>query len=253
MRRYALRRDVQQLQHDAVVLVLLAIVLGVLGHPRAMTLTTTALMVSSLVVAWRSYSRSQRIRDAWRQKLSQSNPVEAGAPFRGNWKALNCGENPAKNHHLAARDQWFAVDFVRVDASSEGSEILSPVNGFVVHLEDGHAEGITQNRRSHAKFQNPAGNYISIQVLDQAGECSGIYILLAHVKKGSLQVSAGQKLQTGELVGRCGNSGNSTIPHLHIHAQDEPRLAVNRGHGIPIRFRGVESGDWIAPGTIIEA
>lgn len=72
------------------------------------------------------------------------------------------------------------------------------------------------------------GNYVLI--LHESGE----YSLLAHLKKGSVQVRPGQRVRSGEVVGECGNSGHSTEPHLHFQFLDRPNLY--RGISLPISF-----------------
>lgn len=49
------------------------------------------------------------------------------------------------------------------------------------------------------------------------------------MKKGSIVVAEGEEVKTGQLLGKVGNSGNTSEPHLHIHAEKD-------GKGIPITF-----------------
>jgi len=58
---------------------------------------------------------------------------------------------------------------------------------------------------------NLAGNHIVMSVE------SNIYILLAHLLKCSILVNEGEKVSQGQMIGRVGNSGNTTEPHLHMH------------------------------------
>ncbi|MEK5272086.1 M23 family metallopeptidase [Aeribacillus sp. FSL K6-8394] len=44
-------------------------------------------------------------------------------------------------------------------------------------------------------------------------------------------VNKGAKVQEGQQIGNVGNSGNTTEPHLHIHAERD-------GREVPIRFNG---------------
>ena len=64
----------------------------------------------------------------------------------------------------------------------------------------------------------------------------GTYVALVHLKEGSVCVDVGDTVMTGEPIGACGNSGNSTQPHLHLQAMDSMDLSV--AHGLPIVFRG---------------
>ncbi|WP_083800704.1 M23 family metallopeptidase [Rhodobacter ferrooxidans] len=58
----------------------------------------------------------------------------------------------------------------------------------------------------------PAGNHVLLRCGDRG-------ILLAHFRQGSLQVAVGDTLATGRPIGEVGNSGESSEPHLHMHAQ----------------------------------
>jgi len=59
---------------------------------------------------------------------------------------------------------------------------------------------------------NPAGNYIILKV-----ENTDNAVLLAHLMKDSIRVKQGDRIEAGQLIGKVGNSGNTSEPHLHIH------------------------------------
>ncbi|MDA1176144.1 MAG: M23 family metallopeptidase [Bacteroidetes bacterium] len=46
------------------------------------------------------------------------------------------------------------------------------------------------------------------------------FLFFAHFKQNSIVVKQGQKVKKGELIGLCGNSGNSSEAHLHFHIQN---------------------------------
>jgi len=75
------------------------------------------------------------------------------------------------------------------------------------------------------------------------------YVILAHLENGSLQVAPGQMVRTGDVLARCGNSGNTSVPHLHIHAQPAERVAPGTVWGVPIVFCG--RGVWMRRGEIL--
>ena len=57
-----------------------------------------------------------------------------------------------------------------------------------------------------------AGNYVAIN-------CGDFFVILAHLRQGSIAVATGDKVRTGAFLGQMGNSGNTSEPHLHLHAQ----------------------------------
>ena len=61
--------------------------------------------------------------------------------------------------------------------------------------------------------------------------------VLAHLKFGSTRVKAGDKVKMGKVIGLCGNSGNSSEPHLHYHIQNTP--IIQDGTGIKCRFERI--------------
>lgn len=46
--------------------------------------------------------------------------------------------------------------------------------------------------------------------------------LLAHFQQGSIRVHRGERVKQGQVLGLCGNSGNSSEPHIHFHVQNTP-------------------------------
>ena len=65
---------------------------------------------------------------------------------------------------------------------------------------------------------------------------SGAVVTLCHLQRGSLEVEVGQGVRTGDPLARCGNSGNSTEPHVHVQAID--RVDVDGAAAVAITFAG---------------
>jgi murein DD-endopeptidase MepM/ murein hydrolase activator NlpD len=63
----------------------------------------------------------------------------------------------------------------------------------------------------------------------------GAFVALAHLRVGSLHVAVGEAVTTGQPIADCGNSGNSTQPHVHLQVMDHRDWTVARG--IPMSFR----------------
>jgi hypothetical protein len=65
----------------------------------------------------------------------------------------------------------------------------------------------------------------------------GVFATYAHLQPGSLQVKAGDRVRRGQILGRVGNSGNATGPHLHFHLATGPGL---EGEGLPYAIETFE-------------
>ena len=84
-------------------------------------------------------------------------------------------------------------------------------------------------RVSYSGWLGTSGNFIRLTHDD--GYTTGY----AHLQSGSLYVSLGQTVVTGQLIGRIGNTGGSTGCHLHLEtrksmvAQDPYPFFLNRG------------------------
>jgi murein DD-endopeptidase MepM/ murein hydrolase activator NlpD len=105
------------------------------------------------------------------------------------------------------------------------SDIYSPCNGTVIEAVDGLPDLVPPE----TDRENLAGNHVVIS-------CNGINVLLAHIQSGSVAVQVGDMVTTDQVVGRVGNSGNTSEPHLHIHAVASGSENVLDGDGVPILF-----------------
>jgi murein DD-endopeptidase MepM/ murein hydrolase activator NlpD len=60
------------------------------------------------------------------------------------------------------------------------------------------------------------------------------FVAVMHLQAGSIRVSVGQEVAVGEHIANCGNSGNSTQPHVHLQAMD--RLDPWTAQALPLRI-----------------
>jgi len=173
--------------------------------------------------------------------------IEATFPMRdGLYWIAEGGSNALLNHHYPARYARFALDIVKLDRfgfrargfyprdlSSYvifGEMVYSPFNGTVSSAVDGIADMVPPRQdREH-----PAGNHVIVKHRD-----SGSLILIAHLQQGSLVVREGDVVSVDRPVGRVGNSGISTEPHLHISCEVDAVEEYNlEGVGVPLLFGG---------------
>lgn len=177
----------------------------------------------------------------------EGDPAPAGAfslPFHGTWTVVNGGVDRQTSHSWSLVAQRYAYDFVITgddglshtgagerpeDYHCFGQPILAAADGEVVSLRDDVVDdGRCGSCWIDWRTRDIRGNYVVIK------HAAGVYSLSAHLQQGSIAVAVGDHVQRGQVIGRCGNTGHSTEPHLHFQVQDHPDfyLAV----GLPIRF-----------------
>lgn len=159
-------------------------------------------------------------------------------PFEGTWNVLWGGRSWEDNPHASVNDQRFALDFLiwkgpgtfEGDGTKNeqyfcwGKPVAAPAEGRVVFVED----GVPDNGPGRV---NPARLYGNHLVLEHG---NGEYSLLGHLMRGSILVKQGERVKPGQLLGRAGNSGASTEPHLHYQLMDAPEWL--KAHGMPAVF-----------------
>ncbi|WP_175986196.1 MULTISPECIES: M23 family metallopeptidase [Microbacteriaceae] len=188
--------------------------------------------------------------------------IDLEYPFTGRWLVQNSPANRVPSHGTALLATSYAIDFVPADDAGRtapitfrslirpepaekfpgfGRMLLSPVEGIVVATHDTEPDhpayrglpslgyALTQQRRARAGWIALAGNHVLI-------ETGGVVVALCHLQQDSLGVRTGQRVQIGAELAGCGNSGNSTEPHVHIQAITT--LDIERAIAVPLTFRG---------------
>jgi len=180
--------------------------------------------------------------------MDYENKISIDFPLRGEWQFL-C----PPGHHP------FAFDFVKSDKNRKKyssfnrvkyfighipankyycweKPIYSPIDGTIIQVGVGYEdEQRTNIYKTILKWYNAtykfkpkevngkldirpnAGNHVMIQSKE------GYIVFLAHLRNASIKVNEGQFIESGDLIGSVGNSGNSTMPHLHINLFDQMR------------------------------
>jgi hypothetical protein len=174
-----------------------------------------------------------------------------GPPLAGDrWVAFNGCCGPGGVHRGSGQSvnggiffaQRFAIDWMRLDDAGRlvhgdpadvhnytdyDADVLAVADGTVVDVLDG-LEDQTPGKLpdvSTITIQNVDGNHV---VLDLG---RGVYAFYAHMRKKSITVALGQRVKRGQVLGRLGNTGNTSAPHLHFHLMDGQ--SVLGSNGIP--------------------
>lgn len=174
--------------------------------------------------------------------VPEKNETKLSLPFKGRWLVVWGGDTKELNQHHDVPNQRFAFDLlgankrgqtrkgearVNEDYFAFGREILAPADGTVTDVITGVRDNVPGSMNPYSAL----GNAVFIQ--HRQHEVS----VLAHLKLGSVKVKVGDKVKTGQIIGLCGNSGNSSEPHLHYHLQNTP--IIQDGTGIKCYFQKV--------------
>ncbi len=168
-------------------------------------------------------------------------------PFNGTWMVSNGGRDSSTNSHnrpaeQGPQNQLYAYDFRNEHTGSGekledydvfGKEVLSPGDGTVIQVINGAIDVLPGERDRSVGV----GNAI---IIDHK---NGEYSLLCHFKYNSIKVQVGDKVTQGEVIGLCGNTGNTTQPHIHFNLQDGPLM--HKSNGLPAQFRKINVDDEI--------
>jgi hypothetical protein len=221
-----------------------AALLGVIGRSlwqRSVTrpLAATGLVAALLLipVAWQTgvWPMAFPSRAAGEQALS------IRVPTNQKMRVVWGGDDPAANQHALMPDQRWAYDLV-VEPTNLASEdmsdwgcfgvpVVAPVSGRVTRVENDQPDA--KPATSTQNMTAPLGNHVVIEP-EQGG-----FLLIAHLQQGSVLATPQQQVVEGEVIGACGNSGNTSGAHVHIHyqRQDPARYPVNFAEGLPLEFR----------------
>ncbi len=200
------------------------------------------------------------------------NPVLIDFPVSGRWLARNSPARRVPSHGSDLLGTTYAVDLVGVNPDGRsaplswrsafwreapelfagfGREVTAPCDGDVVDVHDGEVDHAA--RRSQltmagymlsqaARYRRGGvraitGNSVSLRRED------GTVVSVCHLRRGSVAVRPGQAVRVGDRLGECGNSGNSTQPHVHVQVNDS--IDWEHCRGLPMAFRRPAGSSWM--------
>lgn len=192
--------------------------------------------------------------------------VQYTLPFGGEWLVVNGGVTPSTSHSWDIITQRYAYDFVKLaeglqrhegngrlltDYACYDQPILAAAPGTIVIVRDGIRD-----------WPHPGVGFIDLFCRDFRGNhviiqhAENEFTVYAHLIPGSITAQVGDRVQRGQQIGRCGNSGHSTEPHLHFHLQD--RADFFTSVGLPVSFSAIRvDGDlvktphWMRGGELV--
>ncbi len=179
--------------------------------------------------------------------VPRSDPIVLDLPLAGEWSVLNGGQNFLLNGH--SPNESNAVDLLAFGDNGRthsggagapltsyagfGSPVFAPADGRIVEVNGDFPDtppGINGDRANSI-------------VQDIGG---GRYVVMAHLKRGSITVQAGDLVRRGQPLAAVGNSGHTNEPHLHLQVQDNP-TGDDAVRTFPMVFRDVSitrNGPW---------
>jgi murein DD-endopeptidase MepM/ murein hydrolase activator NlpD len=200
-----------------------------------------------------------------RNSNAMKNVIIVEFPLHGTWISPNTPGKRIPSHGTDKYGETYAYDFTGVNEKTKsdkfynaslisylikgvplnrcfgwGSEIYAPCNGEIVKAEDGVVERNPANlkndlnymrkiterfKKGEAEYREVAGNYIIMKCSED------VYALFAHLQMNSICVKEGENVETGQLLGRVGHSGNSTAPHLHFQCILTAKGVLGKGTG----------------------
>lgn len=170
------------------------------------------------------------------------NKTRLALPVKEEWTVVWGGDTKALNYHVENEAQKNALDIVitntigttfktngktNKDYYAFGKPLFAPCEGEIVLVVD----GIKDNIPGTLNAVYAPGNTVIIKTVNNE------FLVFAHFKQHTIVVKEGQKVKQGQYLGQCGNSGNSSEPHVHFHIQNAEDL--NTASGVKCYFENI--------------
>jgi hypothetical protein len=203
-----------------------------------------------------------------KSRVGQRKAVRLDPPLRGGkWVGANgcCVRNAHRGATLAIDGtirvpERFAIDYVQLNDDNRlfsgpldenssyayfGAPVYSAAAGKVVRVRDGMPEQTPGSLPANATLQNAGGNHVVVNI------GNGRFAFYAHLQPGSIKVKKGQRIKSGKIIGKLGNTGNTDAAHLHFHVMDSP--SPLQSNGLPFVFRKFRGQGFITDEAAMQA
>lgn len=230
-----------------VILIFISLLLIIINLVKKKNITQKAItLLLSLILAFPMLMLFNVLKVKYPANINEVTPsITVRWPLNEKTKVGWGGDTVEANtaHAVWASERW-AYDLV-MEPESTGSnnledygiydkEVVAPISGTVVASYD-KEDDIAPNTE---EFLSMEGNHVYIKIDE-----TGTFLLLNHLKKDSVLVKVGDHVSEGDVIGRVGNSGSTSEPHLHIHHQrQDPTQTIYPifAEGLPLYFRDID-------------
>jgi len=112
-------------------------------------------------------------------------------------------------------------------------DVVAPADGTVVALKNRHRDSRVGGGKVYCDTWDIRGNFITIKHAEKE------YSIIAHLAPNSITVKVGDTVKQGQLIAKCGNSGNSSEPHIHFQVNAGKSFYASMG--LPIAFKNIKA------------
>jgi len=135
------------------------------------------------------------------------------------------GQNGSYSHY---GNQTYGYDFLSASGTTFGKKLYSPGNGRVVEIRAG-VQDWSNNSSSNYANNSGWGNTVVIEMVTETGALT--YVRIAHMQYGTMNhlctkeqsASCNDTIKQGDYIGKIGQTGYSSNPHLHIQMMTSVR------------------------------
>ncbi len=118
--------------------------------------------------------------------------------------------------------EQYAVDF----DMREGTPVHAAREGVIARVEESHTKGC---------WEDGCGRYANFIVILHDDGTTGEYY---HLQQHGALVEPGERVKRGQQIGHSGNTGHTTMPHLHFAVYRA--IDWGRTQSVPVRFRSAD-------------
>jgi len=183
------------------------------------------------------YSHHRRFAMTLVRRVTQGKFASNFSRYSVDFTLLGIDGNTREMKESQFKDNYdFHFDDVK-EFYTHSADVFAPAAGEVVevvnNLEDLYETPFNLDKAiAEGRIKELAGNYVIIK--HNEGEYSHLY----HLEKGSIVVSLGESVVSGQLIGKIGFSGASTT-YSHLHYQLLAGKDFLTGKALPFKFSNI--------------